>query len=84
MRFGLDEADLDAIQAVFRNCVAVEEAVLFGSRAKGCHKPYSDIDIALRGAGLTLEAKWEIEAALDDLLLPQNNGHRPLRAHHQR
>lgn len=34
---------------------AVEEAILFGSRAKGNAKPSSDIDLALRGPRLSLD-----------------------------
>lgn len=44
--------------------------MLYGSRAKGNFKPGSDIDLTLRGAGLTLSLLGDIDAALDELLLP--------------
>jgi uncharacterized protein len=48
----------------------VERAVLFGSRAKGTHKPGSDIDLALEGTALDWRIAGRIYEALDDLLLP--------------
>jgi predicted nucleotidyltransferase len=38
-----------AISDVFRNNPRVSRAVVFGSRAKGVHEQYSDVDIALYG-----------------------------------
>lgn len=50
---------------------AVERAVLFGSRAKGVHRPGSDIDLALiGGADLDTLTLGQIEEALDDSYLP--------------
>jgi len=46
------------------------KGLLYGSRAKGNFKPGSDIDLTLRGEGLTLSLLGDIDAALDDLLLP--------------
>lgn len=48
----------------------VEKAVLFGSRAKGTHKPGSDIDLSLMGEELDWRLIGKIYDALDDLLLP--------------
>jgi predicted nucleotidyltransferase len=48
----------------------VDEAVLFGSRAKGTYKPGSDIDLSLIGAALDWRTVGKIYDALDDLLLP--------------
>jgi predicted nucleotidyltransferase len=46
----------------------VSQVKLFGSRAKGCHTPVSDIDLALLGvSALQAEA---IAAELDELPLP--------------
>jgi type I restriction enzyme S subunit len=55
---------------VFTGHSEIEKAILFGSRAKGNYKPYSDIDIALKGEKLDLLLKGTIETELDDLLLP--------------
>ena len=67
---GLSEKTLAQIRSVLARFPEVEGAVLFGSRAKGTHKPGSDIDLALRGASLDWRVLGRIEDALDDLLLP--------------
>ena len=52
-RFGLTQTDLDAIVAVVGHLPEVEEAVIFGSRAKGNYTAGSDVDIALKGAAVS-------------------------------
>ncbi len=52
MDFGLRQADLDAIVRVLKQFSAVEQAILFGSRAKGTYKKGSDIDIAIKGKNI--------------------------------
>lgn len=68
--YGLDTAAINAIKAVFATHAEVEQAILYGSRAKGTHRSDSDIDITLKGEALTLSLLFAIETALDDLLLP--------------
>jgi predicted nucleotidyltransferase len=46
---GLDETLRLKITDILRRYTQVTEAVLYGSRAKGTHRVYSDIDIALFG-----------------------------------
>nr|VFJ60559.1 MAG: Predicted nucleotidyltransferase [Candidatus Kentron sp. DK] len=67
---GLDRAVIDQINAVFAGFPSIEKAVLYGSRAKGNHRPGSDIDLAIVGTGVTEEALLEMDNRLDDLLLP--------------
>jgi len=67
---GLSDATLEVICATLARFPQVEKGVLFGSRAKGNFKPGSDIDLTLRGEGLTLSLLCDIDAALDELLLP--------------
>ena len=52
MGFGLPQQDVDEIARVFREFPVVEEAILFGSRAKGTFKKGSDVDIAVKGKGI--------------------------------
>jgi predicted nucleotidyltransferase len=61
---------LERIVDVLRENPLVEEAILYGSRAKGVHKPGSDIDVVLKGKELTLQDLNRISLALDDLLMP--------------
>ncbi len=69
-RFGIEGSMFERIVEVFRDNPLVEEAIIYGSRAKGVHKPGSDIDVVLKGEGLTLQDLNRISLALDDLLLP--------------
>ena len=48
-QFGLRESDLKSIVKVLSQFDTINEAVLFGSRAKGNYKQGSDVDIALKG-----------------------------------
>jgi len=71
LRFGLKQATLQKICAVFAQFPQVDQAVLYGSRAKGNYKNGSDIDLTLYGdEDLTLNVLSKIMDELDDLLLP--------------
>lgn len=70
MKYGLPERTIQAIRATLAGFPEVEQAVLYGSRAKGNYKPGSDIDMTLFGAALTPRLCATIAEALDDLLLP--------------
>ncbi len=72
MMYGLTDSDLDAMRSVFRTERHLERVILYGSRAKGNYKPFSDIDITLVGDELTEDEVSRLEIALDDLLLPYN------------
>ena len=69
-RFGLSPHVVQAIQECLATTAPVEEAILYGSRAKGNYQNGSDIDITLRGKNLTLHDLFQLENDLDDLLLP--------------
>ena len=71
MKYGLKETTIHRICAVLARFPQVDEAVLYGSRAKGNYRNGSDIDLTLRGGpGLTLRVVYRIVDELDDLLLP--------------
>ena len=70
MIFGLKPEVIERICAVFEKYMFIEEAVLYGSRAKGNFKVSSDIDIALKGKQIELPQVAQISVELDDLLLP--------------
>ena len=69
-RTGLPPAALAAIQQVLAGHPAVEQAILYGSRALGRHRPASDIDLTLIGTTISATNLARIDADLDDLLLP--------------
>ena len=68
--FGLNSEDINQIASVFKLHPEVEAVIVYGSRAKGNYKPYSDIDITLVGSKIDLTLQNSIETELDDLLLP--------------
>ena len=47
--FGLKDDDLCAVTETFRSDPRILGAAVFGSRAKGNYRPYSDVDIVLYG-----------------------------------
>lgn len=71
MKYDLPQAAREKICAVLSRYPQVEQAILYGSRAKGNYHNGSDIDLTLRGgADLTLNVLYKILDDLDDLLLP--------------
>lgn len=70
MKYGLKSGVIEQINGIFAAHPEVEQAILYGSRAKGAHRDGSDIDLCLKGAKLGLPLLLKIENELDDLLLP--------------
>ena len=71
MQYGLSDRTLKKIRDVLVRYPQVEEAVLYGSRARGDYKNGSDIDLTLRGGDvLTHTILSRIANDLDDQLLP--------------
>ncbi|MCL1877352.1 MAG: nucleotidyltransferase domain-containing protein [Defluviitaleaceae bacterium] len=64
--FGLKAEVLGAIVAVLKCNPKIEKAVIFGSRAKGNFRNYSDIDIAIYGEVDSTDAE-HIICELDEL-----------------
>jgi predicted nucleotidyltransferase len=62
---GLSAREIDIINSVLKGFPIVKEAVIFGSRAKGNYKPFSDVDIAIKGPHLGLVTA-KIKGLLDD------------------
>jgi len=85
---GLTDAEQELIRGVLRSHPEVTEAKLFGSRAKGEFRPYSDVDLALWGH-ISVSMLAAIAGELDELPLPytfdvqvyETIHHRPLREH---
>ena len=53
-KYGIEEVDWKKVFSVFSHFPHISKAILFGSRVKGTHKPFSDVDIALVGEALSL------------------------------
>ena len=70
MRFGLNDIELQALCSVLASMPEVEEAIIYGSRARGTNHIASDIDITLKGNELTYLQLALLDANIDDLYLP--------------
>lgn len=70
MRYGLKEEQWDMLRNVFAKNPRIEKVILYGSRAKGTYKPFSDVDITLVGNELSMNDLSDTINAIDDLLLP--------------
>jgi predicted nucleotidyltransferase len=68
--FGLSDKHIQSIHSVFKKYGDIEQAILYGSRAKGTYRNGSDIDLTLKGEKLNLTTLFKIEDELDDTLIP--------------
>ena len=55
MKFGLKERYYDELKALYFLFPNIDEIIIFGSRARGDYREYSDIDIAIKGELTKLE-----------------------------
>ncbi len=67
---GLKASVIEKIRDVFNAYPEIEQAILYGSRAKGNYRVGSDIDLTLKGKHLTSSQAVTIKAELDNLMLP--------------
>ena len=67
--YGISQNALDKIKSVLFSIEGVEQAILYGSRAKGNFKEGSDIDLTVKG-NLTYDDLVKMSVTLDDLNLP--------------
>ena len=63
---GLTDAELEILRGVFARFPQIEEVILFGSRAKGTHRPSSDIDLAIKGKEITLDTLAKLRYILEE------------------
>ncbi|MEO5570967.1 MAG: nucleotidyltransferase domain-containing protein [Bacteroidia bacterium] len=69
--FGLRESDLQTIIAILQQENEIEEAIIFGSRAKGNYKNGSDVDIVLKGEKVNHQLINQISYLLnEETLMP--------------
>lgn len=70
MRFGLSDETINKISSVFNKYQAIEEAIIYGSRAKGDFREGSDIDLTLKGEKITSEILLSIKNDMDEINTP--------------
>jgi predicted nucleotidyltransferase len=68
--YGLSDETINSVRNILATIPEIEEAVIYGSRARGDNKPTSDIDIALKGQHLTIKHVALLDEKLDYLYLP--------------
>jgi predicted nucleotidyltransferase len=70
MNYGLSGKITSVILGVLEKHSAVEQALIFGSRAKGNFKTGSDIDLALSGNSLSTDEALCIQGEMEDAPIP--------------
>ena len=70
MNYGLTEIELSKLHGAFSRYKDIDKVVLYGSRAKGNYKQFSDVDITLVGDTLTHNSWSRLSTDIDDLSLP--------------
>ena len=70
MKYGLEDSELQQMRDIFSQSPAIEQVVLYGSRVKGTYKPFSDVDITLKGDHLTDDDLTDVMMRLSESSLP--------------
>ena len=68
--YGLSADHLGILTQILGRSPRVEEAILFGSRAKGNYKQASDIDLAVKGSLLQKDDIAALFSEFEESLLP--------------
>lgn len=68
--YGLTDKELQYVVSLLRINPRINQAVLYGSRAKGNFKPFSDVDIALFGDELSQKDVKELLVEINDSNFP--------------
>jgi len=66
MSHGLIERDLKHIQEAVAELKEIEQVILFGSRAKGTHYKGSDVDLSIKGKGITYDTVLRLSSELNE------------------
>ena len=68
--FGLKAGQIQLMNACFAQYPAIQQVIIYGSRAKGTYRNGSDIDLSIVAEAFSFSDLLALETALDDLLLP--------------
>ncbi len=63
---GLTEKDIRWIIQAVEQQPEIERLVLFGSRAKGCHRKGSDVDLAIKGEEVSYDSVTRLSEQLNE------------------
>lgn len=67
---GLSSNEMKKLVDVLSTQPHIEKAIVYGSRAMGTNRRFSDIDLTLVGEKLTIHDMNRVALLIDDLLLP--------------
>lgn len=67
---GLSETDFKILIDTLSSVPNIEEGIIYGSRAKGTYKPFSDVDLTLKGENLNMRDLYSLSEKLEDSSLP--------------
>ena len=67
---GLTNEEMQKLVAVLSTQPNIEKAIVYGSRAKGTNREFSDVDMTLMGKNLSHSDLNQVALKIDDLLLP--------------
>ena len=70
MNYGIKDDYWKRLETVLVSHKNIEKVILYGSRAKGTNRMYSDVDIVLVGEKINNREYTNIIQEIDDLLLP--------------
>jgi len=70
MKYGMLDEELKLMHDIFAQTSTLEKVVLYGSRAKGTNKPFSDVDITLVGDCMTDDDLTDVMYRLSESSLP--------------
>lgn len=65
---GISGNDLKIIVDTFKLHSEIQSAILYGSRAKGNNKEYSDVDIAIKGDAVDSNTVFHIHEMLNEIV----------------
>ena len=68
MDTGLTQTDINRITTAIKQFPEIDDAVIFGSRAKGTYKKASDVDLAIKGRAVTSETIQRLSFLLNEEL----------------
>ncbi|OPX56875.1 Predicted nucleotidyltransferase [Oceanospirillum multiglobuliferum] len=65
---GLTTEDIQWIVQSAKQQPEIEQLVLFGSRAKGCHRKGSDVDLAIKGEEVAYDSVTRLAEQLNEVI----------------
>ena len=70
MMYGMEDDELQLMNDTFAKTANLQQVILYGSRAKGNNRPFSDVDITLIGDSLTDDDLADVAFRLSESSLP--------------